>query len=455
MDAWERAKVLLDRAQPVGAKGVVTDVTGLIIEGSGPAVGVGTTCRIVNGDQSVLAEVVGFRKDRILLMPLTEIHGIAPGAEIIANNEASQVLVGPHLLGRVISPLGEPLDGKPLINNGVEAPLYQSPPSPLLRQRINEQYDTGIKAVNTMLSIGVGQRVAIMAGSGVGKSTFLGMIAKHARSSINVIALVGERGREVREFVERDLGPEGLARSVVIVSTSDTSALLRIRASFLATAVAEYFRDEGESVALMVDSITRMCMAQREIGLAVGEPPSTSGYTPSVFAMLPRLLERAGTTEGSGSITGFYTVLVEGDDMNEPVADAVRGILDGHIVLSRDLASRGHYPAIDILDSVSRVMPEVVGENELELSYKARTVLADYKEAEDLITIGAYKPGQNPRVDSAVQFIEMLTDFLRQRPDEKFTVEESVQLLKQVFENSASPEFGVEQQVQDIEQPVS
>lgn len=454
MNVWQRANSILERVQPVSAKGVVTDVTGLIIEGNGPAVGVGATCIIRQGAQQVMAQVVGFRKDRILLMPLEQLHGIAPGASIIAHGEGAEFLVSEQLLGRVINPLGEPLDGGPAITDGAEVPLFRSPPSPLLRERISRTYDTGIKAVNSMLTIGVGQRVAIMAGSGVGKSTFLGMIAKHARSSVNVIALVGERGREVREFVERDLGPEGMARSVVIVATSDTSALLRIRAAFAATAVAEYFRDKGETVALMLDSITRFCMAQREIGLAVGEPPSTNGYTPSVFAMLPRLMERAGTTSGSGSITGFYTVLVEGDDMNEPIADAVRGILDGHIVLSRDLASKGHYPAIDILQSVSRLMTEIVDQEALELAYRARTVLADYREAEDLITIGAYKPGQNPRVDAAVQHIELLNQFLRQSPGEKYSASDCFTMLKAVFAHSGSQTFAGSQKPQKVERAV-
>lgn len=438
MDLWSRAQGVVARSQPVANRGLVTKLTGLIIEGNGPAVGVGTTCSIIQGEMKVIAQVVGFREGRILLMPLGELHGIAPGATILAHGDSASFIASEQLLGRVISPLGEPLDGLPALLEGDDVPLYRQPPSPLSRARINRQYDIGMKAVNSLLSIGVGQRVAIMAGSGVGKSTFLGMIAKHARSSVNVIALVGERGREVREFIERDLGPEGMARSVVVVATSDTSALLRIRAAFVATAIAEYFRDRGETVTLMVDSITRFCMAQREIGLAVGEPPSSAGYTPSVFAMLPRLMERAGNTAGAGSITGFYTVLVEGDDMNEPVADAVRGILDGHIILRRELASRGHYPAIDVLHSVSRVMPEIVPGESMELAYKARQVLADYQEAEDLITIGAYKAGQNPRVDYAVQHIDALRAFLKQRPNEKFTAEECQQQLGAIFANDSN-----------------
>ncbi|MCB0358145.1 MAG: FliI/YscN family ATPase [Bdellovibrionales bacterium] len=436
MNRWDRAFQVLERCDPIASRGEVTEVTGLIIEANGPAVGLGSTCTIVQGDDAVLAQVVGFRKEKILLMPLGELHGIAPGAHVVANKSTPDVLVSEKLLGRVIDPMGNPLDGLGPITEGDEVPLFRAPPSPLLRERIATQYDTGIKAVNCFLSIGVGQRIAIMAGSGVGKSTFLGMIAKHARSSVNVIALVGERGREVREFVERDLGPEGLKRSVVVVATSDSSALMRIRAGFMATAVAEYFRDQGHMVALMLDSVTRMCMAQREVGLAVGEPPSSNGYTPSVFAMLPRMLERAGTTAGAGSITGFYTVLVEGDDMNEPIADAVRGILDGHIILTRGLASRGHYPAIDILESVSRLMHDIASPEMIKLAYRARAVLADYREAEDLVTIGAYKPGQNPKVDEAIKYIDALNRFLRQTPNEKYTIDESVQLLSAIFEDA-------------------
>ena len=439
MDFWSRVEQSVDRVNPIAARGVVTDLTGLIIEASGPAVGVGTTCSIVHGDQSVSAQVVGFRKDKILLMPFGELYGVAPGATVISHGGGQKVLASDDLLGRVIDPLGEPLDGGPRITSGVEVPLFNKPPSPLGRERIREQFDVGIKTINTMLSVGRGQRVSIMAGSGVGKSTFLGMVAKHSRSTVNVIALVGERGREVREFIERDLGPEGLARSVLVIATSDSSALLRIRAAFVATAIAEYFRDQGQDVCLMVDSITRFCMSQREIGLAVGEPPSTSGYTPSVFAMLPKLLERAGTRPGKGSITAFYTVLVEGDDMNEPVADATRGILDGHIVLSRAMAGRGHYPAIDILQSISRVMPDIVSKDRVRMASLARQVLADYADAEDLITIGAYKPGQNAKVDFAVRYIDALQQFLQQTPEEKFTAEESEQLLNQVFAETAQP----------------
>lgn len=429
MDIWARAQAVLETSRPIEARGVVTDITGLIIEGNGPPVGLGATCSITQGELKVMAQVVGFRKDRILLMPLGELYGIAPGATILSQGQGDRVRVGRHYLGRVLNPLGEPIDDRPLPVGGDEVPLYRTPPSPLSRARIQESFDVGVKAVNSLLRVGKGQRVAIMAGSGVGKSTFLGMVAKHARATINVIALVGERGREVREFIERDLGPEGLARSVVIVATSDSSALIRIRAAFMATAIAEYFRDQGEDVTLMVDSITRFCMSQREIGLAVGEPPSTAGYTPSVFAMLPRLLERAGTCGGKGSITGFYTVLVEGDDMNEPIADAVRGILDGHIVLTRRLAGRGQFPAIDVLQSISRLMIDITDENERQLAQQARQVIADYTEVEDLITIGAYKEGQNPKVDFAVKHIDRVREFLKQKPDEKMTMEQSRDML--------------------------
>lgn len=429
MDIWQRATSHTKQANVIASRGTVTDLTGIIIEANGPAVGIGTNCTIQQGDRAITAQVVGFKKDKILLMPFGELHGIAPGAKVISHGEGASVLVSDKLLGRAIDPMGRPMDGLAPITEGVEVSLYAEPPPALTRARIEEPLDVGIKAVNSMLTVGKGQRVAIMAGSGVGKSTFLGMIARQSLSDINVIALVGERGREVREFIERDLGPEGMARSVVVCATSDKSPLLRIRAAFVATAIAEYFRDQGKSVALMLDSVTRFCMAQREVGLAVGEPPTAGGYTPSVFALLPKLLERAGTTIGTGSITGFYTVLVEGDDMNEPIADAVRGILDGHIVLSRRLAGRGHYPAIDILQSVSRVMTDIVERDKVQLAQDARRVLADYASVEDLITIGAYKEGQNPKADFAVKRIDQVISFLCQTPEEKFTFDQGNAVL--------------------------
>lgn len=429
MDVWSRANLALQQSKAVIKQGTVTDVIGLIIEGNGPSVAVGTTCEIRLSDRSVPAQVVGFRKDKVLLMPLGDISGIAPGANIVSQGKGDIFPVSSSMLGRILDPLGNPLDGGKNIAAEAESPLLQTPPPALTRKRVSEALDVGIKAVNGVLTVGKGQRVAIMAGSGVGKSTFLGMLARNALSEVNVIALVGERGREVREFVERDLGPEGMAKSVLVVATSDSSALMRIRAAMAATAVAEFFRDQGKSVTLMVDSITRFCMAQREVGLAIGEPPTTAGYTPSVFAMLPKLLERAGTCEGEGSITGFYTVLVEGDDMNEPIADAVRGIVDGHFVLSRSLAAKGHYPAIEINQSLSRVMSDIVSPEHSDSARKLREILARYAEVEDLITIGAYKAGQNPQVDYAVNRIDQVRNFLKQPPKDCVNWEDSLRTL--------------------------
>lgn len=430
---FETANAAMKLVSNVELRGTVTDVTGLIIEGSGPFVPVGSHVSIKSGRVRFPAQVVGFKNDKVLLMPFGELEGIAPGAVISADGSDSEVLVSDQLLGRVIDALGKPIDQKSLAPIGELAPLYRSPPNPVTRTRITDFFDLGVSCMNSMLTVGAGQRVGIMAGSGVGKSTLLGMIAKHSTSDVNVIALVGERGREVREFIERDLGEEGLKRSVVVVATGNESALLRIRAAFLATTIAEYFRDKGKKVVLMLDSVTRLAMAQREIGLAIGEPPSTRGYTPSVFSMLPKLLERAGTSAGEGSITGLYTVLVEGDDMNEPIADAVRGILDGHIVLSRRLAGKGHFPAIEVLESVSRVMSDIVPDAIINLAAEAREIIATYRDAEDLITIGAYKPGQNPKVDRAVKCIDGLNNFLRQKSSQKISMQESWQGLAEAL----------------------
>ncbi len=415
-------------------RGLVTEVRGLIVEGTGPQLPVGAHVLIKSTSQDVHAQVVGFKSGKVLCMPFDQTQGIAPGSVITAAEGSAEVAVSYHLQGRVIDALGNPLDGRPLVSTSQVVPLYRNPPNPVTRTRISNCLDLGVRAINGFLTVGQGQRVGIMAGSGVGKSTLLGMIARTSKSDVNVIALVGERGREVREFIERDLGPEGLARSVVVVATGDQSALLRIRAAFMATAIAEYFRDEGKKVTLMVDSVTRLAMAQREVGLAAGEPPATRGYTPSVFAMLPKLLERAGTGEGSGSITGLYTVLVEGDDMNEPVADTVRGILDGHIVLSRKLASKGHFPAIDILQSLSRSMSDIVDPNVMQMAAEMRDILASYQEAEDLITIGAYKQGQNPKVDRAVAKMEAVTAFLRQAVNEPTSLERSWLSMGQILQ---------------------
>jgi len=438
---FEKANAAVQLSSKCELRGGVTDVRGLVIEGNGPFVPIGSHVTINSGTRELPAQVVGFKKDKVLLMPFVELQGIAPGSVICAEGSRYQILIPRDILGRVIDALGNPIDHRPLSNVGDLVPLYRNPPNPVTRSRIKDVFDIGIKPINSFLTIGAGQRIGIMAGSGVGKSTLISMVAKHATSDVNVIGLVGERGREVREFIERDLGEEGLKRSVIVVATGNEPALLRIRAAFLATAIAEHFRDQGKRVVLMIDSITRLAMAQREVGLAIGEPPSTRGYTPSVFSMLPKLLERAGTSEGAGSITGLYAVLVEGDDMNEPIADATRGILDGHIVLSRHLAGKGHYPAIEINESTSRVMPDIVPPEWLDIAIEARELLAIYKEAEDLITIGAYKAGQNIKVDRAVASIDELNGFLRQKAIEKVTLEESWQALKEIVDKARAMQF--------------
>jgi flagellum-specific ATP synthase len=410
-----RLNQALDNTDPIRIRGKVNQVVGLVIESDGPPASVGELCTITNagGGPPIQAEVVGFRQSRVLLMPLGPMEGIAPGSKVTASDRAFTVSVGDNLLGRVLNGLGEPIDNKGPIWSTDKRSVIAAPPDPLGRQRITEPLGTGIRAIDSLITCGKGQRAGIFAGSGVGKSVLLGMLARNAESDINVIALIGERGREVRDFIERDLGPEGLARSVIIVATSDQPALVRIKGAQVATAVAEHFRDEGKNVMLMMDSVTRVAMAQREVGLAIGEPPTTRGYTPSTFALLPRLLERAGMGE-SGSITGLYTVLVEGDDMDEPVADAVRSILDGHIVLSRRLQSQGHYPAIDVLESVSRVMVDVVSETHFETSNRLKEILVNYREAEDLINVGAYQEGNNPEIDMAIRYVNQINTFLRQ-----------------------------------------
>ena len=388
---------------------------------------IGEICKIYVDRQQhpLLAEVVGFRDSRVLLMPLGMMEGIKPGSEVVATRSTHHVNGGPELLGRVLDGLGNPLDDRGPLPTHTRYPVNAPPPDSLKRSRITEPLGLGVRSIDGCLTVGRGQRVGIFAGSGVGKSTLLGMIARSTQADVNVIALTGERGREVRDFIEESLGEEGLARSVVVVATSDQPALVRIKASLVATAVAEYFRDQGLDVMLMMDSVTRLAMAQREVGLAIGEPPATRGYTPSVFALLPRLLERSGAGE-RGSITGLYTVLVDGDDMNEPVADAVRGILDGHIVLSRSLAQQNHYPAVDILQSVSRVMPAVTTLVHRAAAGETRSLLAAYREAEDLINIGAYAEGSNPRIDRARKYIDAIRAFLRQRTDEPAPLAETI-----------------------------
>jgi flagellum-specific ATP synthase len=402
-------------ARPVQAHGKVRDVVGLTIQATGPEMRIGDVCHIHRGTAgtSVAVEVVGFRDGRILLMPLGEMNGIAPGDSVLPTHHPLRIGVGYALVGRVLNCTGRPIDGSNAPVPEGRVPLIASPPPPMSRPRITQPLATGIRAVDGCMTCGKGQRVGIMSGSGVGKSKLMGMIARNTNADINVIGLIGERGREVREFIENDLGTEGLARSVVVVATSDTPALERLNAAFAATAIAEWFRDQGRDVLLMMDSVTRFAMAQREVGLAVGEPPTTKGYPPSVYALLPRLLERAGATE-CGSITGFYNVLVEGDDFQDPVADAVRSILDGHVALSRDLATRGHYPAVDVLESVSRLMIEVTTRSHRDLAIQIRQVLATYREAEDLVNIGAYVAGSNPEIDRALRLMPAVRQFLRQ-----------------------------------------
>jgi flagellum-specific ATP synthase len=410
--------------------GSVKQVIGLVIESSGPNCSLGDVCVIKSkdGQDLCLSEVVGFRDNRVLSMILGDAAKIGPGSEIVATDRVLSANVGEELLGRVIDGLGRPIDAKgPIVTREVRS-IYNAPPNPLERQRITKPIVTGIRSIDTLLTCGKGQRVGIFAGSGVGKSVTLGMIARNTSADINVIALVGERGREVAEFMDHELGEEGLRRSVVVVATSDQAALIRLKAAFMATTIAEYFRDRGLDVMLLMDSVTRLAMAQREVGLAIGEPPTTKGYTPSVFAMLPKLLERAGNAR-KGSITGMYTVLVEGDDMSDPVADAVRSILDGHIVLARRLASAGHYPAVDVLESISRVMPAVTTEEHRSAAHRLVDMMATYREAEDLINIGAYVKGSNPRIDEALRNWDRIRSFLRQKADENTAFDASIEQL--------------------------
>jgi flagellar protein export ATPase FliI len=420
---------------PVKVIGRVSQVIGLAIEVRGLQTFVGEVCLIYvnSGQPPIVAEVVGFRDSRVLMMPLGDLRGIGPGCRVQPTGSLFSITVGPYLLGHVLDGLGNPLNGGQLETGGECYHVDNSPPNPLERRRIRDVLPTGIRSLDMFLTCGQGQRVGIFSGSGVGKSTMLGMIARHSEADVNVIALIGERGREVVDFIEKDLGPEGLARSVVVAVTSDRPPLLRIKGAMVATTIAEYFRDRGQKVMLMMDSVTRLAMSQREVGLAIGEPPTTKGYTPSVFAMLPRLLERAGTSK-DGSITGLYTVLVDGDDFNEPIADAVRGILDGHIVLSRELAAKNHFPAVDIPRSISRLMPDLVDEEQLRLVGQFRDYLAAYKEAEDLINIGAYVPGSNPRVDRARQYIEEMISFLRQGVEERESFSFALTRLKGILE---------------------
>jgi flagellum-specific ATP synthase len=421
---------MLRLMDPVRVNGKVTQVIGLTVESEGPDASIGDVCSIhpMKGGKPVLAEVVGFRNNKVLLMPLGDLYSVGPGCDVVATGGPLTVQVGSELLGQVLDGLGRPLDGKNLPVRMPHYSTHNSPGNPLKRPRVTTPLGIGVRAIDGLLTVGQGQRVGIFAGSGVGKSTLLGMVARNTSADVNVIALIGERGREVLEFIEKDLGPEGLARSVVIVATSDQPALIRIKGALIATTIAEYFRDRGLNVMLMMDSVTRYAMAMREVGLAIGEPPATRGYTPSVFAALPKLLERAGTGL-TGSITAFYTVLVDGDDMNEPIADAVRGILDGHIVLHRNLANKGHFPAIDVLSSVSRVMNGIVSEEQQEAAEQLKRLLSVYRESEDLINIGAYQRGYNAEIDKAIQYHDLIKSFTQQKTIEKVSLQEAQERL--------------------------
>lgn len=411
----EKYAKLIRSVDPVRVNGKITQIIGLTIESQGPDVRIGELCSIypTNSQIPIQAEVVGIRENKVLLMPLGEVRSIGPGCDVVASGKPMMVKAGRHLLGRVLDGLGQPIDGKPMPVGLEEVPTHAVPPNPLSRPRIHSPLGVGVRTIDGLLTMGKGQRMGIFAGSGVGKSTLLGMISRNTTADVNVIALIGERGREVLDFIEQNLGEEGLKKSVVIVATSDQPALIRIKGALIATSIAEYFRDQGMDVMLVMDSVTRFAMAQREIGLAIGEPPTTKGYTPSVFAMLPQLLERAGTGP-KGSISAIYTVLVDGDDMNEPIADAVRGILDGHIVLNRAIGAKGIFPAIDVLNSVSRVMTEITSDQHVNAARNFKNLLASFNSAEDLINIGAYKKGSNRDIDLAMRLKPQMDHFLRQ-----------------------------------------
>ena len=420
----------LDTYQHIGR---VSQVVGLTVESSGPAAKIGDVCQIYTArDELVHAEVVGFRDSKVLLMPFRDLAGVSQGNRVVSTGRSFFVPVGPQFKGRILNALGSPMDDRGPLTSDTYYGIDNDPPSPLKRVRVKETLPLGIRAIDSLLTVGRGQRIGIFAGSGVGKSTLLGMIARNAKSDINVITLIGERGREVRDFIEKDLKEEGLAKSVLIIATSDQPALIRLKSAMVGTSIAEYFRDQGYNVLLMMDSLTRFAMAQREIGMATGEPPVSRGYTPSVYAKLPRLLERSGTSD-RGAITGLYTVLVEGDDMNEPVADTVRGILDGHIVLSRALANSNHYPPIDVLSSISRCMVDIVDAEHVEQANYVKNRMAVYREARDLINIGAYAKGSNPEIDESIRLNDAINEMLRQGITEQITFEGSREMLAKIY----------------------
>ncbi|QDP40176.1 flagellar protein export ATPase FliI [Radiobacillus deserti] len=418
--------------------GKIHRVIGLMIESKGPEASVGDVCYIhpsSRGSEPIMAEVVGFNDEKVLLMPYGQLKDIGPGCLVEATGHPLTIKVGMGMIGSVVDPLGKPLDGSALPKGLSPYPSEQTPPNPLDRPPIREPIQVGVRAIDSLLTVGKGQRIGIFAGSGVGKSTLLGMIARNSSADINVIALIGERGREVREFLEKDLGDEGRKKSIIVVATSDQPALMRIKGAYTATAISEYYRDQGYQVNLMMDSVTRVAMAQREVGLATGEPPTTKGYTPSVFATLPKLLERTGTSK-AGTITAFYTVLVDGDDMNEPIADTTRGILDGHFVLDRKLAEQGRFPALNVLKSISRVMPQIAGPEQMQLAQRIRTLLATYEDNYELIQIGAYKKGSSREVDEAIHYYPRIIEFLKQGTEEVVTIEEAYEQMMELVNGS-------------------
>lgn len=430
---FDRAGAIVRQANPLKYSGKVHKIAGLTVEATGPAVQIGEMCRIytLSGESYMPAEVVGFREGSVLLMPYGNLSGVGPGSRIVSTNRTLRVPVGESLMGRVLDGMGNALDEGPPIAPEEYYGIDNQPPNPLSRPMIEEVLPLGVRAIDGLLTCGRGQRIGIFAGSGVGKSTLLGMIARNAKSDVNVITLIGERGREVNGFLRNDLGEEGLKRSVVVVASSDQPALVRAKSAMVGTSIAEYFRDKGLNVLLMMDSLTRFAMAQREIGMAVGEPPVSRGYTPSVYTVMPKLLERAGTSK-SGSITALYTVLVEGDDLNEPITDTARGILDGHIVLSRQLANRNHYPAIDVLASISRLMSEVATREHRDKAGKIKSMMSVYREAQDLINIGAYRAGSNPEIDASIKLNTAITQFLQQGVDEKCSFDETVSRIMKI-----------------------
>ncbi|WP_226034947.1 flagellar protein export ATPase FliI [Aquibacillus saliphilus] len=428
---------LINQVDTYKRYGKIDRVIGLMIESIGPEASIGDVCYIHNtkNHKVIAAEVVGFNQEKVLLMPYSSIKDIGPGCLVEGTSQPLNIKVGKALIGKVIDSMGKPLDDTSLPKGLTPYPSEQIPPNPLDRPTIDEPFEVGVKSIDTLLTVGKGQRIGIFAGSGVGKSTLLGMIARNSSADINVIALIGERGREVREFVEKDLGREGLKKSIIVVATSDQPALMRIKGAYTATAISEYFRDQGLQVNLMMDSVTRVAMAQREVGLAIGEPPTTKGYTPSVFATLPKLLERTGTNK-FGTITAFYTVLVDGDDMNEPIADATRGILDGHFVLDRKLAEQGQFPALNVLKSVSRVMPSITTSDNQRLAQRVRSLLATYDENQELVQIGAYKRGTSRQIDEAIQYYPKIVNFLKQSTDEIISRDQSLALIAELIDGS-------------------